>query len=946
MIKMKRLSILLMAVLLGVASLWARPALQGTRRVQQPDGTFVTIRLMGDEYRHYSTTADGYTLVRNDGGYYVYAQQDASGMLAPTTLVAHDAAERTPADVAYLQQAGRIVPPVSAPMQQMMQQNGASRARALSARKASMYDYSKFRGLVILVEYNDCDFRYDDYSDIMTHMINDDNYTGDSRTNFGSTRCTGSMRDYYRDNSNGIFVPTFDVVGPVKIDRSQYYSGVNKSDDDFTKTINSVQLMIDACTAADELVNFADYDVDGNGTIDMIYFIFSGLPSYIQGNDERLLWPHQYDVRYLNRYVRKDGVYLGRYACSTELFGTTDGAVLEGIGTMCHEFSHVLGLPDFYDTNNVNPDACEHPNGWSVMAGGADYNYGRTPCAFSLFERYALGFAQPQVISEEGDYRLESINSSNFGYRLNTPVSKEFFLLENRQKTKWDAQLPGHGMLVWRVDSTSALAWQNNVVNDNPNHPYYQLIRAKGQKKNGDIFIDSSSDPFPGTSRVTTLDNQTSPANLLTWSKKQSPFGLKSISESDGNVSFTLFNAKVVQSVSLPQSLNVAIGTSVQLTAEWEPSDLPATLQWGSDNEAVATIDADGLLTGIEPGMANITVTANGTVTATCVVTVLSPATMSDIASFKSLEEGDIAFLTLNGAQVLYAADSDIYIRDESGCIVIRGTSVEVERDDLLQGSIGGCFLRENGMPVLRAVEGLTSVSSLTITQGTAAEPRLLHASQLNSNYYADLVKVQKVSIVRDGNVFAEFGESRFRLWNTFSIRDPKITLPSNPTGKRYDILAIFGTNTLSNGNFTEELYLLQSPVVSAYIAPEAISLPESLLMAEGDSHQLVPSLTPSNADVFLCWSSDNEEVAIVDDNGTVTFLTDGQAVITAKDMDTGLQATCTVSTAPSGIAEMSADVDGLAGICFDLNGRRLAATSKHGLYLVRRNGQYVKVKK
>ena len=388
-----------MAMLYGIAIFYARPAYHGTTKVTQPDGSSVTIRLVGDEYLHYNTTTDGYSLVRRDDGAYVYARLNVEGQLEATSLLAHDAGERTAAERSYLEKAGRLTPQPTEQMSQMQRRNKAQRARTLSRNRASLYDYSQFRGLVILVEYNDCTFRYDDYADIMEDMINADDYTGNDRTNFysgGYVRCTGSIRDYYRDNSDGIFVPTFDVVGPVQVNRSQYYANGTK---------NGVQLMIDACTAADDQVDFSNYDVDGDGVVDMIYFIFAGLGSYIQGNDSRLLWPHQFDISY-GRNVRKDGVRLGRYACSTELFGSTDWSVLEGIGTMCHEFSHVLGLPDFYDTGNQYDDECVNPDSWSLMASGADLNYGRTPCGFSLFERHALGFATPQVISEAGSYSL------------------------------------------------------------------------------------------------------------------------------------------------------------------------------------------------------------------------------------------------------------------------------------------------------------------------------------------------------------------------------------------------------------------------------------------------------------------------------------------------------------------------------------------------------------
>ena len=901
---MKRLAQLMMAMLLGVTSVFACPALKGSCRVQQPDGSFVTIRLVGDEYRHYNTTDDGYSLVLNADGYYVYARQDASGQLAPTSLVAHDAGERTDADRAYLQQVGRIVPPVSAPMREIMQQNNVSRSKALAARKASTYDYSMFRGLVILVEYNDCDFRYSDYNDIMSHMINDDDYSGEARTNIGSTRCTGSMRDYYRDNSNGLFQPTFDVVGPVKVNRSQFYTGVSSSDNDNTKTINSVQLMIDACTAADELVNFADYDIDGDGMVDMVYFIFSGLPSYISGNDPRLLWPHQFDISYF-KSVRKDGVKLGRYACSTELFGSDEWSLLEGIGTMCHEFSHVLGLPDFYDTDNSNAGYCENPGDWSIMAGGSSFNYGRTPCGFSLFERYALGFAQPQVISEVGEFSMEALSSSNSGYRLNTPVNREFFIIENRQKKKWDVSLPGHGMLIFRVDSTNANAWYYNTVNDNPKHPYYQLIRANGyrtQTVQGSTYTDDSgSDPFPGTANVTTIDNHTSPANLLTWSKRPSNLGLRNIRETNGVITFETFDVNVVSNVSLPQTLIIGNGTSVQLTPELEPYYAQTTLNWSSSNEAVATVDATGRVSGLSEGTADITVTAAEHLTATCQVTVRQFDIAADIASFRALQPGNEALLKLVNAQVLYANNSTLYVRDASGSIVLSETGVNAKTNDLLNGILYGCYTENNRMPLLTIVDSISDPLTVTVTAGSEAEARPVHVSQLDSCLYADKVVVKNAALTSSGGIWVQYGDKHIRLYNTLSITSPKITVPTN-LNKRYDVTAIFGTNTYK-GEVIDELYLLESPKAVSFTAATAISLPEKLTVNVGRKYQLVPTVTPANASVQFSWSSDNPQVATVDADGTITAIADGVALVTVTDLESSLQAACVVTVGEQPIA-------------------------------------------
>ena len=818
-------------MLFGIAIFYARPAYRGTTRVTQPDGSSVTIRLVGDEYLHYNITTDGYSLFLRDDGAYVYAQLNDEGQLEPTVLLAHDVHERTAEEHHYLEVVGRLKPQPTEQAEQMRRQNQRQRARTLSQSRANLYDYSKFRGLVILVEYNDCSFRYDDYASIMEEMINADNYTGDSRTNISeyNIRCTGSMRDYYRDNSNGLFVPSFDVIGPVQVDRSQYYAN---------GTRNGTQLVIDACTAADSLVNFKDYDVDGDGAVDMVYVIFAGLSSYVTGNDSRLLWPHQYDIRYEGRNVRKDGVYLSRYACSTELLGYPDWNTLEGIGTMCHEFTHVLGLPDFYDTNNIYDGACVHPDTWSLMANGADYNYGRTPCCLSLFERFALGFATPQLISEPGTFSLDDLQSSNAGYRLNTPVKKESFYVENRQRSKWDSELPGHGMLIFRVDSTNVSAWgYQNSVNDNPAHPYYELIRAGGVKIDSyGISVGSSSDPFPGTRRVTTINNETTP-NLKTWAGKPSFLGLRNIKENGGVITFETYNVNVLTSIAFSSdSYKLGVDNKLRLTVICEPETAIYTLSFVSDNEDVAIVDDDGVLTALSEGVAHITVTTDNNLSATCTVTVTRLPVVPDIASFLALNEGDEVILTLTDAQVLYVYSGDIYLRDASGSLLLSGTGLNVNRNNVLNGTILGKRAYSNLMPQLIALGSESSAENLSVSSGEAALPIELFGWDLTADRYSDMVLVKGLTLVRDGGIYAVIGDRRMRLWNKFQIKSPKISLPSNIDGKFYDVTAIFGTDIL-NGEVIDELYMLSSPVEGE--DPDAVEA----VLAEDSSSSAVYNL-------------------------------------------------------------------------------------------------------
>lgn len=486
--------------------------------VTQPDGSRLTLRLCGDENFSYNVSGDGWPVLFNAAsGAWEYASLNPMGELVLTGEVAGDGRKAVAAPPGVRPSLRNDRTPAKAP----------APYRAL---KTGQYDYSKFRGLIILVEYNDAPFSRDDIREVFDDMVNKRGYDGYLTTNLIPSKevYTGSVRDYYYENSGGVFDPVFDVVGPVKIDYSQYSA---------RKSANAQALVAAALKAADPDVDYSLYDTDGNRQVDMVYFIFSGAGSNFSGNDERLIWPHASTIM----AAGLDGVSFGRYACSTEFYGAPAGKLLDGIGTICHEFSHVLGLPDLYDVDYETGGQSVHPARWSVMASGSYLNKSRTPCGYSLFERYALGFAVPKLITEPGNYSLKPLNEGDTpeGYRIDTPVDKEFFLIEARTCTRWDAYLPGEGMLVHRVDSTDAKVWENNKVNASSARNYYTLLRAT-PKKSGTTVTDSDGDPFPGSGSVTSLTNSTSPA-LRSWTMMSTPLVIENIAQGeDGSVSFSI----------------------------------------------------------------------------------------------------------------------------------------------------------------------------------------------------------------------------------------------------------------------------------------------------------------------------------------------------------------------------------------------------------------------
>ncbi len=509
----------------------AEPAHPHPVTISQPDGTSLTLKLVGDEFYHFNTTADGYTLLQNKEGYYVYAQQQGENIV-PSQVVAHDASQRNAAEQAFVSKLPKHL--TTTPSVKRAQKLRATRD---GQAKEEQFDYTKFKGLVVLINYTDRQFNLSDANAFYDDMLNTHNYTGFSINNRWQS-CPGSVRDYFYDNSNGMFDPHFDVLGPVNVDYtcttpqgSSNASGIFKA----------------ALDAVDDEVDFSQYDTDGDSFVDMVFFIVAGYSASYSGNNNDYLWPHKYVL--INpatySYYDYDNVYIGTYACSTEIYGweSYGYTMPAGIGTICHEFSHVLGLPDFYDTDYGANGQSNHPDDWDVMAGGSHSNYGRIPVGYSIFERYALGFAQPTEITTTGNYTLRNVATHNEGYILRTPVDNEYFIMENRQQSgKWDQALPGHGMLVARVDSTNADVWWSNSVNDDPRHNYYEIVRA------GNGNGASGSDPFPGTAGVTEITNVSTPS-LLTWGGVFNPYNILNIQENGGIITFEVKSEDEITSI-------------------------------------------------------------------------------------------------------------------------------------------------------------------------------------------------------------------------------------------------------------------------------------------------------------------------------------------------------------------------------------------------------------
>lgn len=533
----------------------------------QPDDTAVQCVLHGDEHFHYYTTADGYPLVEVAG-----ALEYATSQLAPSGILAHNAGMRSISELEFLASVD-----LNVAMEQMACRaalaGGSSRLRA--AAHPGLFEGASFpctgspRVLVVLVEYDDVSFKFAQPLDYFTRLLNEEGFD-----EFGAT---GSAADFFNDSSKGRFTPRFDVYGPVKLPKPRNYYGSNAITG---QDAAPWEMVIDACSILDDEIDFNDYDADGDGQIDNVFVFYAGRGE-ATGGGPHTVWPHSADIMNLvSDRIYYDGVLLNRYACTNEWnLSTVRGPRPDGIGTFVHEFSHVMGLPDLYATDYSTAFT---PGKFSTMDYGPYLNDGCTPPLYSVFERYAVNWLEPEELASEGDCELLPIDT-NQAYIMHTENPDEFFLFENRQNTGWDTYLPGHGMMVWHVDYVADI-WNRNCVNNLASHQYVDLVEADAMPTED----TKSGDPFPGAAGVTRFDTTTTPA-LWSWHRKPTAVGLSMIEETvDGRITFRASDgAKGMQS-------------NVGFVTEGAAADIyTAEGIWATSLEADQSLSASGLQPGL-----------------------------------------------------------------------------------------------------------------------------------------------------------------------------------------------------------------------------------------------------------------------------------------------------------------------------------------------------------
>ena len=475
---MKRIyATMLMALAVALAVTAVKPVDQAFP-VKQPDGTTVTLYRHGDGRTDFFTTTDGYMVVRDSTGTLCYAEL-SDGKLVATAVVTHDISERTADETMFIEAGALKKADYIKTLNADGEQSSIQRVVTTTASDGmGVYGVSAGGDVesigeitipVIMIEYTDVTFQDTMTAEKLSRFFNEEGYCEDSNLE------KGSVKDYFVAQSRGLFTPSFDVVARVTLSNKRSYYGTDTPSQDY-RAWNMVKEAIELAVA--DGVDFSQYEVDGVIPNVIVYYAGTGEAT---GGDDDTIWPHEGTLS--GSYRSMGGYSFASYFAGNELYGTETYNWLMGMGVFVHEFGHVLGLPDFYDTQYTYDG--DYPFGyWSVMDMGCYANTAYAPIGYSAYERSFMGWLQLRELSGEegeavtlGDPNDEDSEPAVF-FR-NPSDDNEYFILENRQPGTW--YTTPAGLMVSRF-AFNANSWVLNTLNTSQSKKRAYMITADGSE--------------------------------------------------------------------------------------------------------------------------------------------------------------------------------------------------------------------------------------------------------------------------------------------------------------------------------------------------------------------------------------------------------------------------------------------------------------------------------
>uniref|UniRef100_UPI0040282217 M6 family metalloprotease domain-containing protein n=1 Tax=Prevotella sp. TaxID=59823 RepID=UPI0040282217 len=333
---------------------------------------------------------------------------------------------------------------------------------------------------VVLVNFKDAEFKINKPKEAFEQLFNSDTQADLGNRN---DRNYGSVAQYFHDMSNGEFTPKFKVYGPVTVDQPEtYYGGTREndnSDEEPRLLVKDALKLVEDQVKENDITSFCS---DGK-TIDCVYIVYAGLGQN-DGGDGTTVWANCWTT---------DGATLGGkkvrwYTMSGELspWKIKDGTIpaVNGLGVICHEFSHSLGLPDMYPTAESAYLDNQEMEYWDLMDGG-EYTYnGFRPTAYTAFEKEQMGWpVDIKTLDSDasGVNMTKSTERGGTAYKIVNPLNdKEYLMLEYIQLEGWNQYLFGNGLLVYHVCLPSETLYSGTHLNNAPGFPGMAVVPADG----------------------------------------------------------------------------------------------------------------------------------------------------------------------------------------------------------------------------------------------------------------------------------------------------------------------------------------------------------------------------------------------------------------------------------------------------------------------------------
>lgn len=517
---MKKLYLMLSMLFAFGAAANAVPAKKLQKVITLTNGTQVSVELRGDEYLSWWEGTDG-TAYRATADDTVFEAFDLEAQKPAA------AARRARTEQGRVARLARVKNSLKGADDKM---------RGLGGDHITYKGVKK--GLVVLVDFKNKKFADGHDLEYYKNVINGKDFSDEEEG------YVGSVRDYFLAQSNGQFELDFDVVGPVTMSKNYGYYG---NDGAYQKDEKVYEMIKEACDGIQDKVNLKDYDWDGDGEADQVFFLYAGL-GQASGGSAGTVWPHESELRYWPCGVLSYSTgKINTYACANELQPETQGSsryISAGIGTICHEFSHCLGFADMYDTTGGGGYGMSV---FDVMDQGSYNGNGFVPCNYTAFERIYAGWVE--AIELESPATVKDMKSvSDYGrpfIMYNYKNTNEYFLMENRQNTGWDKGLYGsNGLLIVHVNYVPS-RWANNSVNSSAEKiQCCTVVNADGSRENTQYSLQGDLYPYEvkGVTMNDEFTDESEPAAKLYTKNSDNSYALgipiTNIKRSKGSVSF------------------------------------------------------------------------------------------------------------------------------------------------------------------------------------------------------------------------------------------------------------------------------------------------------------------------------------------------------------------------------------------------------------------------